>query len=69
MMARRSTPLALTALLLLASSGCELVADFDRDKLVPSRPDAALSDGAVGDAASDEDAGADAAEPDEDAGD
>jgi hypothetical protein len=57
-MMRSSFPL-LCALLLLAS-GCELVADFDRDKLVASRPDAA----AVPDAAIDEDASVDAAEPD-----
>lgn len=66
-MARRTSPLVLTTLLLLGSSGCELVADFDRDKLLPSRPDAALSDGAVSDAATEEDAGDQ--EDDEDAGD
>jgi hypothetical protein len=70
-MARRTFPLALTALLLLGSGGCELVADFDRDKLVPSGPDASLSDaeppdGATSDGAVEDDAGPD---DDDDAGD
>jgi len=68
-MARRSSPLVLTALLLLGSGGCELVADFDRDKLVPNSPDASLSDARTPDGAPSDGAVEDDAGDDDDAGD